>query len=101
MPRSPWSHMPIAMPGGSMMPHLSARMRTEMVDMLFVGSGGFERALAWINKDDDNYGEFFKIYAKGAIRASSLELTTDDSVEAALAKLDAGEHAKVINGSDE
>lgn len=83
------------------MPHLSARLRTEMVDALFIGSGGFERAQAWINKNDDNYGDFFKIWAKGAIRATSTELTADDSVEALLAKLDAGEHARVINGSDE
>ena len=72
-----------------------------MVDALFIGSGGFDRALAWINESSENYGDFFKIYAKGAIRASSMELVADDSVEAMLAKLDAGEHAKVINGSDD
>lgn len=93
-----WSHLPIAMPGGSLLPHVSAKLRTEMVDALFIGSGGFERAQAWINKSDDNYSEFFKIWAKGAVRSTNVELSADDSVEALLAKLDAGEHAKVIDG---
>lgn len=97
MARRDWGNLPIAMPGGSMMPHMSARLRTEMIDALFVGAGGFERALAWIEKDDDNYGEFFKIYAKGAIRSTNVELSADDSVEALLSKLDAGEHARVID----
>lgn len=93
-----WSHLPISMPGGTLMPHMSARMRTEQIDALYVGSGGFERAQAWINKNDDNYGEFFKIWAKGAVRSTNVLLEADDSVEAMLAKLDAGEHAKVIDG---
>jgi hypothetical protein len=81
-----------------MMPHVSAKLRTEMIDALFIGAGGFERAQAWIDKSDDNYGEFFKIWAKGAVRSTNIELSADDSVEAMLAKLDAGEHAKVIDG---
>lgn len=93
-----WSHLPIAMPGGTLMPHVSAKLRTEMIDALFVGAGGFERALAWIEKSDDNYGDFFKVWAKGAVRSTNVELHADDSVEALLAKLDAGEHAKVIDG---
>lgn len=96
-----WSHLPIAMPGGAMMPHISARLRTEMIDALFIGSGGFDRALAWINASDDNYGDFFKIYAKGAIRSTNVQLEADDSIEALLARLDAGEHATVINGDDQ
>lgn len=86
------------MPGGPLAPHMSARLRTEIVDALFVGAGGFERALDWINKSEDNYGEFFKIWARGAVRSTNVELTADDSVEALLARLDAGEHAKVIDG---
>lgn len=90
-----WSTLPTGL-GGSLMPHVSAKLRTEMIDALFIGAGGFDRALAWINKSDDNYGDFFKIYAKGAIRSTNVQLEADDSVEALLAKLDAGEHAKVI-----
>jgi hypothetical protein len=98
MSRRDWSHLPVAMPGGSLMPHVSAKLRTEMVDALFIGAGGFERALAWVNSSEDCYGEFFKIWAKGAVRSTNVELSADDSVEALLAKLDAGEHAKVIDG---
>lgn len=97
MAKRDWSHLPIAMPGGAMMPHISARLRTEMIDALFVGSGGFERAQAWIDKSDDNYGEFFKIWAKGAVRSTNVELSADSSVESLLLELDAGQHARVIN----
>lgn len=81
-----------------MMPFMSARLRTQVIDALFEASGGFERALAWIDKDDANYGEFFKIYAKGAIRPTQIEHTASESLEDALAKLDAGEHARVVEG---
>jgi len=96
-----FSHLPVAMPGGPLAPHMSAKLRTEMVDALFVGAGGFDRALTWINKSDENYGEFFKIYARGAVRSSNVELTADDSVENLLSRLDAGENARVINGKAE
>lgn len=80
---------------------MSARLRTETIDALFVASGGFERALDWINKSDENYAEFFKMWARGAVRSTNVELGVDDSVEALLARLDAGEHARVINGEAE
>ena len=86
------------MPGGPLMPHMSARLRTETMDALFVGAGGFDRALAWINASDDNYAEFFKMWGRGAVRSTNVELSADESVEALLSKLDAGEHARVING---
>lgn len=72
-----------------------------MVDALFVGAGGFDRALAWINASDANYGDFFKTWARGAVRSTNVELSADDSVEALLARLDAGEHAHVIDGQAE
>lgn len=80
------------------MPHMSARLRTETMDALFTGSGGFERALAWINANDDNYEKFFIAWTRGAVRSTNVELSADESVEALLSKLDAGEHAKVIDG---
>jgi hypothetical protein len=93
-----WSHLPVAIPGGALMPHVSAKLRTELIDALFVASGGFERAQAWIEKSDENYGEIFlTVWAKGAARSTNVELSADDSVEALLAKLDAGTHAKVID----
>lgn len=64
-------------------------MRTNMIDALFVGAGGFTRALAWIEKSDDNYGEFLtKVWAKGAAKATSVEHGLSDGVESLLQKLD-------------
>lgn len=85
------------MPGGPLLPHMSARLRTETIDALFIGAGGFDRALAWINKSDENYGDFFKLWARGAVRSTNVELTADDSIETLLARLDAGEHAEVVS----
>lgn len=85
------------MPGGSLLPHMSARLRTETVDALFLSAGGPERALAWINKSDENYGEFFlKVWAKGAARAVTMDHTVNkDSVESLLDALDQRERGKV------
>ena len=99
-PRIDWSALPVAMPDGQLLPHLSARLRTQTIDALFVGSGGFERALAWIEQSDDNYKEFFKIWAKGAAKSTSVELNAGQGVEDLLARLDAGDHAKVISPYD-
>ena len=89
------------MPSGALLPHMSARLRTETIDALFVGAGGFERALAWIEKNDSNYAEFFKLWAKGAVRATNVELGVSEGVEALLEKLDEQDRASratVING---
>lgn len=98
MPKVSWSHLPVGMPGSGLSPHLSARMRTETVDALFVGAGGFDRALAWLDESSENYGKFLLgPWARGAMRSSSVELSADDSIESLIDKLDAGEHAKVIS----
>jgi hypothetical protein len=89
---SKWN-LPTTLPGGSMLPHMSARMRTETIDALFEASGGFERAQAWIEKNDDNYSEFFKIWAKGAVRSSNVEVGVSEGVEALLDKLDKQERS--------
>jgi hypothetical protein len=99
--RVQWSALPVTMPDGQLMPHMSARARTAMVDAVFQGAGGFERMLAWVEKSDENYGEFLtKIWAKGAAKVSSTELNVSGGVEDLLAKLDAGEHARVVGESD-
>lgn len=79
------------------MPHMSARMRTETIDALFEASGGFERAQAWIEASPDNYTEFFKIWAKGAVRSSNVEVGVSDSVENLLDKLDQADRAQTID----
>ena len=93
----PW-RLPSSAPGGDMMPYMSARRRTATIDALFEASGGFERAKAWIESSNDAYSEFFKIWAKGAVRTSGVEHTASESLEDMLAKLDAGAHAKVVEG---
>lgn len=80
-----------------MLPHLSARMRTATVDTVFQMVGGPERLAAWAGKPE-NYGDFVtKVWAKGMAKPLSVELTDNDSLEALLAKLDQGEHAKVVS----
>ena len=92
--------LPTSLPGGELMPHMSARLRTATIDALFEATGGFERAKAWIEKSDENYGEFFtKIWAKGAAKAVSHELGMSEGVESLLDKLDAAERAQTIEGS--
>jgi hypothetical protein len=86
------------MPGGDLAPYMSGRLRTRMIDALFEATGGFERAKAWIEANDENYKEFFKLYAKGAIRPTVIEATATEGLEDMLARLDAGEHAKVVEG---
>lgn len=91
--------LPTSLPGGSLLPHMSAKLRTQTIDTLFELAGGHERALAWIEKSDDNFAEFFKIWAKGAVRSTNVELGVSDSLEALLDKLDAAENAKTINAT--
>lgn len=68
---------------------MSARARTQTVDALFEGCGGYDRALQWIKADDENYGKFFvHIWAKGVERSVHMEHGMDDGMEAALARLD-------------
>lgn len=82
-----------------MIPFMSGRARAATMDALFHHVGGFERAAAWIEKNDDNYKEFFRLWAKGATRPSAVEQQQPrDNVEDLLARLDAGEHAKVVEG---
>lgn len=94
-----WRHLPVALPGGGMLPHLSGRMRTATVDAVFQMIGGTERLADWANRPE-NYGDFVtKVWAKGMSKPVSVETTlTDDSMEALVARLDAGEHARVVNG---
>lgn len=80
-----------------MLPHLSARMRTATVDTVFQMIGGPERLADWANKPE-NYGDFVtKVWAKGMAKPIAVELTDSESLEGLLAKLDAGENAKVIS----
>jgi hypothetical protein len=96
-----WSKFPTTLPGGELIPHLSARMRTSVIDALFTGAGGYDRALSWIEASDENYGEFFKIWSRGAARATNVEVGVSEGVENLLERLDAEDklrEARTING---
>lgn len=93
-----WSKLPVTLPNGQMMPHISARMRTETFDIAFQEIGGQEALNDWARQ---NKGEFYKMYARGAVRSTNVELATDGSIETLLDRLDAGEHAKVISPDGE
>ena len=94
-----WGNLPATLPGGDLLPHMSAKQRRRTIDALYQGAGGDERALAWINKSDDNYGEFFKIWAKGEAKATSVEVGMSEGVEDLLDRLDRAESAQLINGT--
>jgi hypothetical protein len=95
---SKFHHLPVSLPGADLMPYMSAAYRRSMFDAVFHHVGGFGRMVAWVEKDDENYGEFLKMYAKGAIGSAQVEnQTPPTAIEDLLAKLDAGEHAKVVN----
>lgn len=93
-----WSHLPTALPGGGLLPHMSARLRTEIIDAVFEGVGGAEKMRAWVEASDANYAEFIKLWARGAVRSSNVELTASEGLENMLEKLDRAENAKLIDG---
>lgn len=96
---SPWATLPTALPTGTLLPHASARLRHEVADAVFYASGGAERLLAHVEKSDENYQWFIeKVWAKGLPRITNAELTVDaEGIEGFIARLDAGEHATVVN----
>lgn len=94
------SKFPMVAPGGQLLAGLSARRRAEQFDALYEASGGFERALAWIEKSDDNYEKFFLgPYAKGAQRAVNVEHSAGASMEDLLEKMDRAANAQTIEGT--
>lgn len=85
---------PTVLPGGYLLPHMSARLRTQIMDTLFQITGGVERAQAWIEKSDENYGEFFKMWAKGQARQTAVEHNVGPSVEQMIDRLDERDRKK-------
>lgn len=92
-----WSHLPVSLPEGVLSPQMSAKLRTEIIDATFDRIGGADRLADWAGKPE-NYGDFVaKIWAKGAARPQQVEHSASDSVEELIRRLDAGEHARVID----
>lgn len=92
---------PLSLPGGQMMPHMSARRRHEIADTVFEMLGGVERLHHEANRDRESYWDFMKtIWAKGLPRAVASEPTaSNEQVEEMLKRLDQAENAQVINGT--
>lgn len=80
-------------------PHMSARLKQDTVDAVFTAAGGPERLLAFVEKDDENYKFFLQhLWGKGIPRVTNAEVSMDaEGVETLLARLDAGEHARVVS----
>lgn len=94
-----WSHLPASLPDGSLLPHMSAKLRTQTIDAVFEGVGGAERLRAWVEASDDNFAKFFEVWARGAVRSSNVEVGVSEGVEALLDKLDRADNAKMIDGT--
>jgi hypothetical protein len=96
MAKIKWN-LPMALPGGELLPHMSAKMRTQTVDAVFEGLGGHERLAAWAGKNDANYEAFVtKLWGKGQAKSSQVELGASEGVEAMLKRLDERERRKEL-----
>lgn len=87
---------PMMLPGGSLMPHMSARRRHEICDTVFEMLGGTERLHHEANRDNESYWKFMGMWQKGLPRAVATEHSTSEDVEKLLEKLDRAESAKDI-----
>lgn len=93
---------PSVIPGGALIPHMSARHRTQLVDALFEAVGGFERAKAHIEASEDNYHDFFMAWMKGQAKAINTEHTASDDLSNLIKRLDQEDrmsNATVIDGT--
>lgn len=90
-------NLPIITPAGDMLPHLSARRRMEVMDLVFEHIGGVEAMASWASRDNDNRSDFYKMWARGAVRSTNVEVSSAVTPEDIIARLDAGEHARVIS----
>lgn len=85
---------PAVAPGGELIPHLSARYRRQQMDMLYEAMGGFDKALAYYQKNDENYGRFMDQYWKGQAKAVTTEVTAGDDLSGLIKKLDQEDRMK-------
>ncbi len=93
--------LPTSLPGGELLPHMSARRRHEVCDIVFENIGGVERLTHEAGRDREAYWEFMKLWSKGLPRAVATEHTVSDGLESMLERLDASERATLIEGSCE
>lgn len=100
MPKVNWNHLPVSLPEGGLLPHVSARLRRQTIDAVFEMTGGTERLAAWAEKSDDNYKVFVtQVWAPGQAKSANVELGVSDGLEAMLDKLDRAERAQTIDAA--
>ena len=90
-----------AVNNGELLPFLSAKRRTEIIDRVFMATGGEPAMAAWVERSDDNRGKFYGWFVKGAFRGAAPAPQdgnqSANKIEELIARLDAGETAKVID----
>lgn len=88
-----------AVSNGQLVPFMSAKRRTEIIDRVFDATGGETEMAAWVERDDKNRAQFYGWFVKGAFRGAAPVDAGDrgTKVEELLARLDAGEGATVIS----
>lgn len=84
------------------MPHVIGRSFLNGLAEVWWDAGGRDRLLAWANKSDDNFYELTKLVVKMAPRqlGAEAEAQAAGAIEDALARIDAGEHARVVSPDD-
>lgn len=90
--------LPTSLPGGLLLPFMSARRRHEICDAVFESLGGVERLTHEADKNSEAYWEFIKLWSKGLPRAVATEHSVSEGLEDMLERLDRAERARTIEG---
>lgn len=88
--------MPTVTPDGDMLPLLSRRDKEKFALAVLKESGGFDRLVDVLKKDDDKFFEWAKEATVKRL-PKYVEHDVSEGVEALLEKLDAGVHADIID----
>lgn len=91
--------LPTVLPSGTLMMHMRASRRHEIFDTWFEMTGGVERLVHVSNKNDANYLEVAKMWAKGAARPIAITDDRGNSTEDMVDEVERSEKAQVIGGN--
>lgn len=92
-------NLPTVLPSGTMLMHLRARRRHEIMDTVFEMVGGAERLAHEMNKSSEGYWEGVKLWGKGAAKPVSVEHNFGNTTEDMVDELERSEKAQVIGGT--
>jgi hypothetical protein len=90
-------NLPTALPSGSLIPHLSARRRHEVCDIVFEMLGGVEKLHYEAGRDREAYWEFMRLWSKGLPRAVATEHSATEGVENLLAQLEQRKKDRMVD----